>query len=131
MNQLAFNGGTAILGVIGTFAFGEWTSLLGFFLLTIIVDYITGIIASIKEKQGLSSEVGFWGLAKKGLMLLIIMLAHQMDVVLDTDFIMTGSIYFYIANELISITENYGKMGLPLPEVIRKLITVLKDKGQK
>lgn len=104
--------------------------MFGFFLLTIVIDYITGIAASLKENKGLSSKVGFWGLGKKAFMLLIIMLAHRMDVVFDFKFIMTGFLYFYLANELISITENYSRLGLPLPDVIRKLIAIIKDKDK-
>lgn len=111
------------------YSFGEWTQLHHFFLLVIAVDYVTGVAASLKEGKGLSSAFGFWGIAKKGLMLLIVMIAHRMDLLLGTNLVMIGTIYFYTANELVSITENYGRMGLPLPDVIRRMITVLKNKG--
>ena len=121
--------GIALFGTIGTYLFGGWSELISFFLLAIVIDYVTGLAASIKEGKGLSSKVGFWGLAKKGLMLLVVILAHWLDVLMGTDVIMIGSIYFYLANELISVTENYGRLGLPLPNRIREIIAIFKQKG--
>jgi toxin secretion/phage lysis holin len=95
-----------------------------------LVDYVTGIAASMKEKRGLKSLVGFWGLARKGLMLLVIMLAHRMDILLNTDLMKTSAIYYYLANEFISITENYGRLGLPLPTFMKQMIQVLRKKGE-
>lgn len=131
MNQTAVNFSAGILGAFITYAFGGWNELLSFFLLAIAIDYATGIVASLKEKKGLSSEVGFWGLAKKGFMLLVVILAHRLDVLMQTDFVMDGAIYFYLANELISITENYGRIGLPLPKQVKKMIAILKDRGER
>lgn len=93
------------------------------------IDYVSGITASIKDGRGLNSLFGAWGLARKGLMLLVILLAHRIDILLDTAHATMGAaIYFYIANELISIIENYGRIGLPLPERLRKIIEVLRSK---
>ncbi|MBH5318256.1 phage holin family protein [Paenibacillus sp. GSMTC-2017] len=118
-----------ILGSVITFAFGSWTESLTFLLVAMGVDYVSGVSASLKEGKGLSSAFGSWGLARKGLMLLVILLAHRIDVLMDTNGMTMGAaIFFYIANELISITENYGRLGLPLPDRIRKIIEVLKDK---
>ncbi|OCT10988.1 holin [Paenibacillus pectinilyticus] len=130
MNQICFNLISATLGAIATYTFGGWSELIGLFLMAILVDYVTGIAASMKEQQGLNSQVGFWGLARKGLMLLVIMLAHRMDILMNTDLMMTGAIYFYLANELISITENYGRLGLPLPVFVKQMIQVLRSKGE-
>ncbi|MEC0090612.1 phage holin family protein [Paenibacillus macquariensis] len=62
-------------------------------------------------------------------MILVVILAHRLDVLFATDVIMVGSIYFYLTNELISVTENYGRLGLPLPNKIKEIIAVLKQKG--
>ncbi|WP_310191533.1 phage holin family protein [Bacillus sp. 3255] len=118
-----------ITGAAVSYAFGGWSELLSFFLLAIGVDYVTGLVASLKEGKGLNSSVGFWGLAKKAFMLVVVMLAHRMDILLGTDVLMTGAIYFYLANELISITENYGRMGYPMPPKLKEIIQVLKAKG--
>ncbi|UHA76161.1 phage holin family protein [Paenibacillus sp. 481] len=131
MKQTALNSIGGVCGVVLTFMFGEWTHLLTLFMLTIAVDYISGIAASLREGKGLSSLVGFWGLARKAFMLLIITLAHHMDNALGTSWIKDGSIYFYLANELISITENYGRLGLPLPTKIRNIIASLKSEPDK
>jgi len=130
LNQIALNTITGIVGSVVTFAFGGWSQLLTFFLVAITVDYITGVAASLREGQGLNSNTGFWGIARKVFMLFIIMLGHQMDLLLETDMIMSGAIYFYLANELISITENYGRLGLPLPQKIRDMIQILKQKDK-
>ncbi len=116
-------------GALVTFAFGSWTESLTFLLVAMGVDYVTGVLAAVKSGKGLNSAVGFWGLARKGLSLLVILLAHRVDILLDTgNMTMAAAVYFYIANELLSITENYGKLGLPLPDRIRKAIEVLKQK---
>ncbi|MEC0264413.1 phage holin family protein [Paenibacillus anseongense] len=57
-------------------------------------------------------------------------MAHRMDILLGSSVIMTGAIYFYLANELISITENYGRLGLPMPDQVKQVIQVLKAKGE-
>lgn len=127
--DLILKWGIALLGSASTYLFGEWSELISFFLLVIVIDYLTGIAASLKVGNGLSSNVGFWGLAKKGLMILIVILAHRLDELFGTDVIMVGSIYFYLTNELISVTENYGRMGLPLPNKIKEIIAIFKQKG--
>ncbi len=120
-----------VLGAILTFMFGSWSESLTFLLLAMGADYVTGTAASIKEGKGLNSAFGAWGLARKGLTLLVVLLAHRIDVLLNTeDVTMGAAIFFYIANELISITENYGRLGLPLPERIRKMIAILKEKDK-
>lgn len=120
-----------VLGSILTFMFGSWSESLTFLLLAMGADYVTGIAASIKEGKGLNSAFGAWGLARKGLTLLVVLLAHRIDVLLNTENVTMGAaIFFYIANEMISITENYGRLGLPLPERIRKMIAVLKEKDK-
>ena len=118
-----------VLGSIVTFAFGSWSEALTVLIVAMGIDYISGVAASIKSGRGLNSAFGSWGLARKGLMLLVILLAHQIDLLLGVkDVTMGAAIYFYIANELLSITENYGRLGLPLPEKIRKIIEVLKER---
>ncbi|RAP77807.1 phage holin family protein [Paenibacillus montanisoli] len=119
---------TALFGSLLTFSFGMWPESLTFLLVAMGVDYLTGISAAIKEKR-LNSNVGAWGIAKKGIMLLVILLAHRMDILLELSGVaMGGAIYFYLANELISITENLGRIGVPMPDKVRELIEVLKRK---
>jgi len=118
-------------GLVVTYAFGGWNELLSFFLIVIVIDYGTGMAASIKEKKGLNSEVGFWGLIKKVLMITAVFLAHRADIALNLDVLMYGAVYAFITNELISIVENYGRLGLPLPNAFKNLISILKSKEQQ
>ncbi|MFC4808941.1 phage holin family protein [Paenibacillus sp. GCM10023250] len=119
---------SAALGVVLVFSFGIWPESLTLLLVAMGIDYVTGITAALKERS-LNSSVGSWGLARKGLMLLVIMLAHRVDILMELDNIaMGGAIYFYLANELISVTENLGRIGVPIPDRLRQLIEVLKNK---
>jgi toxin secretion/phage lysis holin len=119
----------AIGGATVTFMFGGWSVLLKALLLFVIIDYISGLAAGYYEKK-LSSKIGFWGIAKKVFIFFIIAVAHQVDIVLgDGHFFRDATVLFYITNELISIIENSGRIGLPVPTVIKKAVEVLKDKG--
>jgi toxin secretion/phage lysis holin len=121
---------TAALGSVITFAFGMWEESLTLLLVAMAIDYITGVTAAIKRKKGLNSLAGTWGLARKGIMLLVILLAHRIDLLLgfESNIAMSGAIYFYLANEFISILENIGRIGVPLPVWLRELIEVLNKK---
>lgn len=128
--QTIVNGGAGVVGAFIAFAFGGWSEALTFLLVAIGADILTGLYASVHEGRGLNSAVGTIGLARKGLMILVILLAHRIDILLELDSMtMTAAIYFYIANELLSITENLGRSGVPLPDKMRDIITVLKTKG--
>jgi toxin secretion/phage lysis holin len=130
--QLQMGGICAIIGAVITFSFGLWTETLTFLLLLMAIDYFTGVIAAIRDGSGLNSNIGFWGLFKKGLILLVLLIAHRLDILLGVDIVMGGALYFYIANELLSIIENYGRIGLPLPERLKRMVEVLRDRaGEK
>ncbi|MDE5576284.1 MAG: phage holin family protein [Oscillospiraceae bacterium] len=113
-----------IIGIAG-FLIGEFDGLYKTLLVLIIADYITGVIVAVVKKQ-LSSEVGAKGIAKKILMLIVVAVAN----VLDVQIIGGGAglrnitIIFYAANEVISLLENTGKLGLPYPP---KLLDVLEQ----
>jgi toxin secretion/phage lysis holin len=93
----------------------------------LVIDYVSGVMAAVIEKK-LSSSVGLKGLMKKFAMVLIVVLAHQLDQYAGTHLIQSGVIMFFIVNELISITENYGRIGLPLPPQIKNVIAMLREK---
>lgn len=130
MKQNILNGTVAVLGAIVSYLFGGWTSVLGLFFFVIVLDYVSGLGAAVVSGQGLSSAIGFKGLVKKFALVAIVALSHQLDKVMGTDVVMYGSLYFFICNELISIIENYGRMNLPLPPAIKRVIRVLKSKGE-
>jgi toxin secretion/phage lysis holin len=130
MKQNILNGAAAVVGALISYFFGGWTPLLGLFFFVIALDYMSGLGAAVISGQGLSSSIGFKGLIKKFAIVAIVALSHQLDLVLGTSVVMYGTVYFFICNELISVTENYGRMGLPLPPAIKKVIKVLKERGE-
>ncbi len=108
------------------------------FLNFLAVDYITGFLvaavfkASPKTKSGaLESLVGFKGLLRKGTILLVVLIAHQLDMVLNLNFVRDGVVIAYSINETVSIIENVGLMGLPIPDTIKKAIDILKEKNNE
>ncbi len=127
----------AILGTAGGFVaslFGGWTEDIITLLVLMTVDFVMGLIlagvfhTSNKSKNGtLDSRAGWMGLCKKGVTLCVVLIAHRLDVSLGTDYIKTTAVIGFIANETISIIENAGLMGIPLPSVITKAVEVLRN----
>jgi len=78
----------------------------------------------------LESKAGWKGLCKKGMTLLFVLIAYRLDIAIGTSYIRDAVIIGFMANELISIVENAGLMGLPLPAIINKAIDVLQSKGK-
>lgn len=116
---------------------GGWNGSMKSLLICMIVDYLTGlIVAGVFKKSGksksgaLSSQAGWKGLAKKGVTLLIVMVANQLDITLGMKVIREAVVIGFMANEAISILENAGLMGIPVPAVITRAIEVLKSKGE-
>ncbi len=114
-------------GIIG-FLFGELDGLLTALLTVIVIDYATGLVCA-KLNRNLSSATGFKGLAKKGFMLSIVVIAN----IIDTQVIKSGSAFrsavicFYLANESISILENAGNIGVPLPKKLKDILIQLRE----
>jgi len=130
----------SFIGVVGsTIAqlFGGWSADLTTLLICMLADYITGIVVAAyfnnspkTENGALSSKAGFKGLAKKIAILLCVIIAYRLDVTLNISYIKTAVIIAFIANETISIVENIGLMGIPIPPAILKAIDVLKNKKE-
>ena len=133
---------TAVLAAIGTIGggiaalFGGWTSAMTTLVIFMVIDYITGIIVagvfhrSGKSKSGaLESRAGFKGLCRKGMILLILLVACRL--MLGTGYIKDCVCIAFVVNETLSIIENAGLMGLPIPQVLIKAIDVLKAKEEK
>lgn len=131
----------SVVGAVGGFiamAFGGWSDALITLIVFMSVDYITGLtVAGIFKKSkksengALESRAGFKGLCRKGVALLIVLVAVRLDIVMHTSYIKDAVIIAFIANEAISIVENAGLMGLPIPTVIVKAIDVLKKESEK
>jgi toxin secretion/phage lysis holin len=129
--DLVFKTGAAILGGFAGLIFGESTGILRSLLWMMAIDYGTGMAAGYKEKT-LSSKVGFKGIAKKVVILAMVALAHQVDSALGTkNMFRDATIVFYMANELLSIFENAGRIGVPVPERLTQAVEVLKGKSEK
>lgn len=91
---------------------------------------MTGLIASTLDGTGLNSKTGFKGIAKKVMILFIVATANQLDVALGIHILMSMSIYFYVTNELISLTENLGRMGVPVPKQLVNVVYALKGRSK-
>ncbi|WP_343287507.1 phage holin family protein [Bacillus sp. CGMCC 1.16541] len=116
------------LGSLSVFWFGGWDYLLTVLVACVALDYITGVLAAFVQKN-ISSKVGAKGITKKIFIFILVAVANFLDVLLwDNHLIRDATILFYIANEVISITENAGIVGLPIPEPILKAIEQLKNR---
>ena len=112
------------------FLVGEIDVALICLLIAIVLDYISGIIKAFNTKQ-LSSKIGFKGILKKIGILVLVMLAVLVDRVGgNTGAIRTLVIYYFVANEGLSILENLGEAGIPIPNAIKKALKVLKDQSK-
>lgn len=126
--QLIFAG---IGGWLGYFL-GGCDGLLYALVVFVVVDYLTGVMVAINNKT-LSSAVGFKGICRKVLIFLLVGIANILDVnVIGTGCVLrTAVIFFYISNEGISLLENAGRLGLPIPEKIKVVLEQLHDKAEK
>ncbi len=118
----------AVGGSFITYLFGGWSALIQILVAFVVIDYITGVLAAgINGK--LNSNIGLKGIAKKVFIFIIVACGHLVDNAMGTqDIVRDAAIYFYIANELLSILENAGKIGLPVPDILKKSIDTLKGK---
>ena len=130
--------GIGIVGSAVAAAFGGWDAAMITLVSMMVIDYLTGVLVagvfhnSPKTENGaLESKAGWKGLCRKGVTLLIVLVASRLDIILGTGFIRDAVIIGYIANETISIIENAGLMGVPIPEAIKKAIEVLQQKGSE
>ena len=114
-----------------SFLFGDMEGMMIALIALIILDYISGVIAAAVEKR-LSSEVGAKGIAKKIFMLLIVALANIVDinVIGDGHVLKTVTVVFYICNECISLIENAGRIGVPVPKKLLDVLEQLRDKDK-
>ena len=130
-----------VLGMAGALianAFGGWDAALVTLVIFMAVDYVTGLIVagvfrrSKKTESGaLESRAGFKGLCRKGGVLLLVLVATRLDLILGVDFVRDAVCIGFTANELISIVENAGLMGIPIPKVLTRAIDVLQEKADE
>ena len=131
-------GGAAVAGGTISQAFGGWDSAMMTLLIFMAIDYLSGLIvagvfhSSDKSETGTLNSAACWqGLLKKGMTLVIVLVAARLDIVLGTAFVRDAVVIAYIVNETISIIENAGLMGLPVPDVIMQAIEQLQGKHEQ
>lgn len=122
---------TAIGGWLGWFL-GGCDGLLYALIAVVVIDYITGVMCAIADKT-LSSEVGFKGICRKVLIFLLVGIAHTLDVNIigSGSVLRTAAVFFYISNEGVSIMENAGHLGLPIPGKLMEVLEQLHDRAEK
>ena len=125
--QLVFS---AVGGWLGYFL-GGCDGLLYALIAFVVIDYITGVMCAITDRK-LSSAVGFKGIFRKVLIFLLVGIANIIDVqVIGTGAVLrTAVIFFYISNEGVSLLENAGHLGLPIPEKIKTVLEQLHDRAE-
>ncbi|MCM1024769.1 MAG: phage holin family protein [Prevotella sp.] len=131
MNNNAVKNILAAICTLFGFLFGDRDGLMIALIGLIVLDYISGVVAAAAEKK-LSSEVGAKGIAKKIFMLLIVAVANIVDVnaIGEGHVLKSVTVIFYIANECISLIENAGRLGVPVPKKLLDVLVQLKDRGK-
>ena len=112
-----------------TAALGGWDLALQVLVLFVVLDYITGLVAAWYSKS-LNSQVGFKGICKKVLLFIPIAICYALDRVIGQEILRSLAIFFYIANEGLSITENLGLCNVPVPAPLMDALEQLKKKGE-
>ena len=137
MEKSFFLIGLGAIGSVISELFGGWTSAMTTLVIFMLIDYITGIlVAAVFKKSnktedgGLESKAGWKGLIRKFSTLLIVLVAIRLDFLFDSTLISSCVVFTFLANELLSLLENIGLMGIPLPSVLTEVISVLNKKGE-
>lgn len=132
MKEQTIELGFASVGTLLLYLFGGWDIALQCLITAIVLDYISGLIKAYNTKT-LSSKIGIKGLLKKVGILCVVILSVLLDRISgETGVIRTMVIYYFVANEGLSVLENLAEAGLPIPKVIKDaLLNLQKDKGSK
>ena len=130
---------TISVGIIGSMiasVFGGWSQAMTTLLIFMIIDYICGMLAAVfhnskKTEDGrLDSNAGWKGLVKKGVELLIVLVAHRLDLVLESQIVKDAVVIAFIVNETVSIGENASRLGIIMPTPIQSALKVLVGKQE-
>lgn len=134
--KMGFLTGVGVAGGAIATALGGWDAGLRTLVTLMAADYITGLAIAVVWKRSpktetgaASSDAGLKGLLKKGAMLLLVLVAVQLDLMIGIDYLRDGVIIALVVNELLSLAENMGLMGVPWPEPIKNAIELLTKKG--
>ena len=119
----------SVIGGLIVSALGGCDMLLIVLTAFVAFDYVSGVLLAIKQGK-LNSRVGFFGLVKKGLIFVVVIIAHLLDQLTGLNAIRSITVLFYISNEGISILENLGKLDVKIPKKIKEVLEQL-DNGQE
>lgn len=115
----------AVIGGLLIGFLGGWDVALQVLVYFVVADYVTGVIAAFYEKK-LDSEVGMWGIFRKILLFIPVAIGFWLDTLAGVEVFRSMAIFFYLANEGLSILENLGRMGIPFPDALRAALEQLK-----
>lgn len=129
MKKQIFNGIAAGIGGVFTYIFGGWDTPLTVLFWLMGIDYLTGLISAALQNK-LNSKIGYKGIAKKASILIVLIVGVLLDRLINNNVWVFRTLicYFYVANEGISILENCGKLGIPLPQKLLNTLDQLKSK---
>lgn len=132
LREIGFSSLLAVFGTALSTALGGWDAISTALITFMVADYATGILSAIKHKR-LNSDVMFWGGIRKGLTLLVITIAIQLDQMSgnSTPVFRTLALYYYTGREGVSVAENLGLLGLPMPKFIREVLAQLQERGDQ
>lgn len=132
ISAITINSCCGAIGVFLGWYLGGLDDFLYALLIFMLVDYLTGILCAINEHR-LSSEIGFRGLTRKVLILVLVGIANVLDIYLlkNGSAIRTATIFFYISNEGISLLENASRLGLPVPDKLKSVLQQLHNKDNQ
>lgn len=121
---------TAVGGAIGLLL-GGWDGFIYALVVFVTIDYITGVMSAVVQKK-VSSAIGFRGIFKKIMIFVMVAIANVVDqhLIGVGETIRTATVFFYCANEGISILENAAEIGLPIPKKLRDILTQIRKKGE-
>ena len=120
------------IGAVLGYFFGEFDGFMNALLAFVVLDYITGLLAAVVRGE-LSSNAGFHGIARKVTIFIIVGVAHVVDreALGGTALLRDAVLFFYLANEGLSILENAIEIGIPIPEIIKEKLALFHEKGNK
>lgn len=124
--EAVWGSATGTIGVISDYLFGVWNDAIEALVILMIADYISGLLAAyINPKLKLDSRIGFRGICKKIMILLLVCVAHFIDRATGQNVVCIAVVWFFIGNEGLSVLENAAKAGLPVPAHLRETLAQL------
>ena len=123
---------TGAIGMVTTYLFGAWNSVLEALIYAMVIDYISGVLAAyVNPDMALDSHRGFQCICKKLMILLLVSLAHFLDNAMGQQLICVAVTWFFLGNEGLSILENAGKAGIPIPARLKNTLKQLSEERER